>query len=167
VGLVRVGRLGRPHGVHGEQGLDGVSLTALELHGIRRFTWVRGEERRDLALVTARPAHRNLLVRFEGVVDRKGASALTNGTLWVEDDRLPDPGPGMAYAFQLVGLAVETEDGRPLGTLAEVMASGAHPVYVVRGDREWLLPATEQVVKRVDLAAGRIVVALPAGLEDI
>lgn len=167
MGLVRIGRLGRPHGVQGEQGLDGASLTPLELHAIKRFTWVRGDERRGLVLATARPTHRHVLVRFDGVADRDGASALTNGTLWADEAVLPDPGPGVAYVFQLVGLAVETEDGRPLGTLEEVMTAGAHPVYVVRGEREWMLPATPQVVKRVDLAARRVVVAVPAGLAEL
>jgi 16S rRNA processing protein RimM len=167
VSLVRIGRLGRPHGVHGEQGLDGGSLTPLELHAIKRFAWTRGEERRELTLVTARPTHRNVLVRFEGVADRDGASALTNGTLWADEAVLPDPGPGVAYVFQLEGLAVETADGRALGTVAEVMTAGAHPVYIVRGAREWMLPATPEVVKRVDLAARRMVVDLPPGLEEL
>lgn len=167
MGLVRIGRLGRPHGVHGEQGLDGASLTPLELHAIHRFTWMRGAERRDVVLATARPTHRNVLVRFEGMASREDAAALTNGTLWAEESVLPDAGPGMVYVFQLVGLAVETEDGRPLGTLAEVMTSGPHPIYVVRGEREWLLPGIPEVVRRVDLAARRVVVTLPAGLEDL
>jgi len=40
-------------------------------------------------------------------------------------------------------------------------------VYVVRGEREWMLPAVESVVKRVDLEAGVVTVALIPGLEEI
>jgi len=82
-------------------------------------------------------------------------------------DRLPDPGPGVAYTFQLIGLSIATEDGRALGTLVEIIRTGAHPVYVVRGDKELLVPATPEVVKNVDLAAGVITVALPLGLEEL
>jgi 16S rRNA processing protein RimM len=108
-----------------------------------------------------------MLVRFEGIASREAAAALVNGTLWSEEAALPDPGPGVAYAFQLVGLAVETAEGRALGTLEAVITTAANPIYVVRGERELLIPAAPGVVQRVDLAAGRVVVSLPPGLEDL
>ena len=85
----------------------------------------------------------------------------------MERERLPDPGPGVAYTFQLLGLRVETDEGRMLGTLEDIIQTGAHPVYVVRGERELMIPAAPEVLKRVDLAAGVITVVLPAGLEDL
>jgi len=168
VSLVRIGRLGRTHGVQGELNLDGTSLTPLELHAVKRFVWRRaGMAERELTLVAARPALTRMLVRFEGVTVCEQAAELTNGELWAARDALPDPGPGTAYTFQLVGLRVETEEGRLLGTIAEVISTGAHPVYAVRGARELLVPGAPGVVKRVDLEAGLMVVALPAGLEEL
>ena len=165
---MRVGRLGRPHGVEGELYLDGVSLTPLELHAVKRFTWRgAGAETRTLVLETARPANNRTLVCFGGVATREQAAELVNGELWVEREALPDPGPGTAYTFQLVGLRVETEEGRVLGTIEAVVSTAAHPVYLVQGERELLVPAAPGVVKRVDLEAGLMVVALPAGLEDL
>jgi len=165
---VQVGRLGRPHGVHGEVYLDGVSLTPLELHDVKRFVWRRGgAPERTLTLTTARPALQRLLVCFEGVTVREQAAELTNGALWAPRAALPDPGPGQVYTFQLIGLRVETGEGRVLGTIADVVATGSHPIYVVRGARELLVPGAPGVVTRVDLEAGVLVVALPAGLEEL
>ena len=42
---------------------------------------------------------------------RADVEPLVNGELWVEPQRLPDPGAGVAYTYQLVGLEVRTEDG--------------------------------------------------------
>ena len=166
--LVKVGRLGRPHGVRGEMLLDSCDLTPLELHAIRAFTWRgRAGAERPLTLHTARPAHDRTLVHFAGVTNREQASMLTLGELWVDDAALPDPGPGVAYAFQLVGLRVVEADGRELGTLVDVVNTGAHSIYVVRGERELLIPVIPQVVKNVDLAARVVTVALPPGLEDL
>ena len=160
--------MGRTHGVQGEVNLDGASLTPLELHAIKRFVWRRaGAAERVLTLLAARPALARMLVRFEEVTVREQAAELTNGELWAEREALPDPGPGTAYTFQLVGLRVETEEGRVLGVIAEVISTGAHPVYAVRGARELLVPGAPGVVKRVDLEAGLMVVALPAGLEEL
>jgi len=165
---VVIGRIGRPHGVAGELYLDGCSLTPLELNDLERFTWrgVRGESR-SLVLRQVRPANTRLLVTFEGIVGRDAAAQLVNGELLADSARLPDAGPGEAYLFQLIGLAVETEDGRSLGTLVEIFPTGAHPVYVVRGEREVMVPATPEFVLRVDLERKLMTVALPAGLEDL
>ena len=166
--LIRIGRLGRAHGVRGEIALDQASLTPLELHGIRSFVWrgARGETR-ALQLETARPADRRMLVKFAGIEDRDQASLLTLGELLAERDRLPDPGPGMAYTFQLIGLDVVSAEGRRLGVLHDIVHTGAHPIYVVHGERELLVPATPDVVRNVDVEAGTIIVVLPAGLEEI
>jgi 16S rRNA processing protein RimM len=58
-------------------------------------------------------------------------------------------------------------DGRELGTIADVVTTGAHPIYIVRGDRELLVPVIPDVVRKVDLTARVVTVALPAGLEDL
>jgi 16S rRNA processing protein RimM len=168
VSLVNIGRLGRPHGLNGELAFSGASLQPAELLNLREFTWrgARGESR-TLRLKAARSAVPRMLVQFEGIGSRASASALVNGTLWVDRAQLPDPGPGMAYTFQLMGLEVRDESGRVLGRLEDIVSSGAHPIYVVQGEREWLIPAVESVLRRVDLEAGVITVALPAGLEDI
>ena len=166
--LVRVGLLGRTHGVKGEIVLHDTSLTPLELHAVKTFLWRnRAGESRPLTLASARPARAWAIVRFDGIMDREAAAKLTLGELWVEPERLPDPGPGVAYTFQLIGLRVATEEGRALGVLEHIIGTAAHPVYVVRGEKELLVPATTEVVKRVDLEAGTITVALPAGLEDL
>jgi 16S rRNA processing protein RimM len=166
--LVKVGRIGRPHGVRGEVVLDSCDLTALELHAVRTFTW-RGRQgaERALTLHTARPAHDRMLVHFEGIARREQAAELTLGELWADEAVLPDPGPGVAYSYQLVGLRVVEADGRELGTIAEVVVTAANAVYVVHGARELLVPAVPGVVQHVDLAARVVTVTLPPGLEEL
>jgi 16S rRNA processing protein RimM len=166
--LVTIGRIGRPHGVRGEVRLEASTLDPDDLLSIATFTW-RGRDgaTRSLRVEAARPTSGALLVHFQGVADRDQAKLLGLGTLLAERERLPDPGPGVAYTFELIGLRVVTEDGRTLGTLQEVMSTGAHPIYVVRGERELLIPAVESIVRRVDLKAGVVTVALPAGLEEL
>ncbi|HET7226953.1 MAG TPA: ribosome maturation factor RimM [Candidatus Eisenbacteria bacterium] len=166
--LVVVARVGRPHGVHGELSLDRVSLTPIELHAVREFTWrgARGDTR-ALTVHTARPATGRMLVHFQGVADREAAARLTGGALLAERARLPDPGPGVAYAFQLVGLEVRREDGAALGTLAEVLELGGQTLYRVRGARELLIPARPEFVKQVDVTGGVVTVTLPPGFEEL
>lgn len=160
--------MGRPHGLKGELTLDSCTLSAHELLAVRHFVW-RGRrgETQPLDLTAARSAIPRMLVRFAGCDDRERAAALTLGELLVERDALPDPGPGVAYTFQLLGLEVRTADGRRLGVLEDIVSTGAHPIYVVRGERELLVPATAEIVRNVDLKSRVITVELPAGLEDL
>src|SRR3990172_7630419 len=96
--LVRIGRIGRAHGLHGEVALDGSSLTPSELEAVGRFTWRgRDGETTELRIATVRPADRRLLVTFSGVADRDQAMALSNGELLADSERLPDPGPDTVY----------------------------------------------------------------------
>jgi 16S rRNA processing protein RimM len=87
--------------------------------------------------------------------------------LCVERERLPDAGPGQAYTFELLGLRMVDVQGREIGVVKEVLRTGAHPVYVVQGAREILVPSVGPIVKRVDLQSGVITVELPAGLEEL
>jgi 16S rRNA processing protein RimM len=168
VSLIPIGKLGRPHGIRGELTLEAPSLGADDLLAMREFTWQgRGGATRPLILTGARPLAPRVLVRFAGVDSRETAAGLVNGTLLAERALLPDPGPGHAWTFQLVGCQVRTDDGRALGRLEDVVRTAAHPIYVVRGEREWLLPATGDVVKNVDLEARVITVTLIPGLEEL
>jgi 16S rRNA processing protein RimM len=165
---VTVARLGRTHGLRGEIGIDLVSLTPSDLQAIGSFTW-RGRrgESRELRLVGIRPGGGRMIAQFSGVEDRDQAMVLTNGELCVERERVPDAGPGQAYTYQLLGLRVVDVGGRELGVVKEVLRTGAHPVYVVQGEGEILIPAAAPILKSVDLAAGVITVDMPAGLDEL
>ena len=74
-------------------------------------------------------------------------------------EQLPETGAGQYYWTDLVGLRVRLEDGRELGTVERLLATGANDVLVVKGERERLVPfVTGQYVKQVDLESGVIVV---------
>jgi 16S rRNA processing protein RimM len=77
----------------------------------------------------------------------------------VHREQLPEAEEGHYYWTDLIGLRVELEDGTALGTIENLMATGANDVMVVKGDRQRLVPfVREQYVKRVDLEHGVVVV---------
>ena len=72
---------------------------------------------------------------------------------------------GEIYLHQMMGLRVVTVDGEDLGSVTEIIETGANPVYVVRGSQgEILIPDTDQVIQSVDLTAGLVTVRLIEGL---
>ena len=74
--------------------------------------------------------------------------------------------PGEYYHYQLIGLSVLTDEGEDLGAVREILVTGSNDVYVVKSESgpEILLPAISQVIQRVDLESGTILVHLLDGL---
>ena len=74
-------------------------------------------------------------------------SAGARPELRIPADKAPALPPDTYFHWQLLGLSVVTEDGTILGQVAEILQTGANDVYLVRGDRELLLPATSEVIR--------------------
>ena len=93
---------------------------------------------------------------------------LVGRELYVERDQLPELPEGEYYWRDLVGLRVVTDQGEMLGTLTEIIATGSNDVYVVQGvEREYLIPALEEVVLEVNLDDGVMKVSPSEGLFDL
>ena len=107
----------------------------------------------------------SLLLRVTGIAARGDASALQGETLYIPADEAPDAPPGTYYHYQLVGMSVVSEAGDRLGTLTEIIATGANDVYVVTAESaELLLPALADVIVNVDVQANSMTAAVPDGL---
>lgn len=106
------------------------------------------------------------LLRLEGLESADAVRSLAGQWLVAPDEPAPDLPPGEYYHYQLVGLTVVTDQGEELGALQEVLITGSNDVYVVQSTAggEILLPAVAQVIKEVNLSAGRMLVHLIDGL---
>jgi 16S rRNA processing protein RimM len=108
------------------------------------------------------------LLRLAGCNDRSAAEALRGWLVQVPREEAIPLEEGEYFEHQILGLGVWTLAGERLGTVEEIIYTGANEVYVVRGlgagQQEILIPAIEGVVQQVDLMAGRLVVELPHGL---
>ncbi|MGA2025769.1 MAG: ribosome maturation factor RimM [Syntrophobacteraceae bacterium] len=164
--LVAVGKVVRTHGVRGALKVLAYGETLVEMEAGDKLLTIEGGGQRQLTLASLNSQKRLLIVQFEEIDGMDQAQAITGKDLFVDKDRLPGLPSGEYYHFQLIGLSVETKEGKPLGTLSAVFETGGHDVYVVeQGGKELLIPAIEQVIVEVDLLNGRLVVDLPEGLQ--
>ncbi len=114
-----------------------------------------------------RPAGRShFSLKLEGVEDRNAADALRGLRISVPYDSL-EPLPEDEYYWEdLIGLAVVTEEGEPLGRIEGIFPTGSNDVYICKAKgKEILLPAIADVIRSVDIQAGTVVVRLLKGLE--
>jgi len=69
------------------------------------------------------------------------------------------------FIADLEGLSVYDQEGQLLGHLAEVLSMPKNDVYVVRGEKEYLIPAVKEYIRNTDIAAGRMDVTIIEGMQ--
>ncbi len=160
--LVDIGKVVAIHGLKGL--LQVLPLTDFpELYADRRHVYAERSDgsRVPVKVTRAVPHKSHYLVALAGVNTRNEAETFAGAVLKVPEAEVPPLPEGSYYHFQLVGLKVTDEAGQELGRLREIVSGPANDIYVVDGGpRELLLPATKEVVRRIDLAAG-VIVARP------
>jgi 16S rRNA processing protein RimM len=143
---VRIGRVGRPHGI------DGAFF--VEQPSDDKRWWKTGASflaaGQRVEVVAHRTSSGRPVIKVEPPVER-------GALLEVEREELPPTAEDEYYAFELVGLDVVEEGGRELGKVRAVTPGVANDVLEL--DSGALLPMVEDCVREIDVAAGRILVA--------
>ena len=118
-----------------------------------------------LPLEEVKEHNKGILLKFEGRDRIEDVEALIGLTLYMNKQELPRLEEGEYYWHELIGLEVLTDSGRPVGTLEKVMDTGNHDVYVVtKGEREILVPAIREVVRKVDVPGRQMIIHAVEGL---
>lgn len=163
-----VGRLGRPHGVRGEV------IVVLETDFAERFS--PGSElillppladKTVLKVVGRKQKNSGIVVKFEQIDSFEAASSLKGRGLFIPEDKAMKLGSDVDWIHELVGMRVVNESGESIGSLVEVSRGPAHDIYVVEGDKRYLIPAVKQIVTRVDKKNRVIVINPPPGLLEL
>jgi 16S rRNA processing protein RimM len=143
---VRIGRVGRPHGLDGSFVVENASDDRRWWKTGARF--LAGGE--HVEVVGHRTSSGRPVIKLDKPVER-------GSDLEVEREALPATAEDEYYAFELVGLPVVEETGRALGTVKAVTPGVANDVLEL--DTGALLPMVEDCILRVDLDGGRVTVA--------
>ncbi|MDR2140183.1 MAG: ribosome maturation factor RimM [Deltaproteobacteria bacterium] len=168
--LIPLGRIARAHGV---QGAVAVSLYNPEnpqglLTAPQVFLLTPSEPPRPVTL-NGRAVSSGLIVKIKGFTTRNAAETLKNLELAVFRRDLPELEEEEYYQADLLGLTACLEDGQALGQVVDFIATGGGLVLVIKNERgqESLVPFCEEMVPKVELAAGRLWVTNRPGLLEL
>lgn len=153
-----MGRIVAPYGVQGWVKIQPFTETLDSLFDYEHW-WI-GESAgwREAEVEDARVHGKVLVARFAGCCGRDAAFALKGKDIAVSRDEMPQAGENEYYWSDLIGLNVRNLQQVELGQIKDVFATGANDVLAVQGERERLIPFIGQVIKEVDLAAGKMLV---------
>ena len=156
---IEAGRIVNTHGVAGEVKIE-VWLDSPQFLKSFKRCFI---DRREVRLLSARVHKGFLIVKLEGVEDVNAAMALKGRTVFIDraDARLPK---GAFFLQDIIGADVVDESGNEIGKLTDVMETPASNVYVVKGEREHLIPAVPEFILSTDADNGIITVHLIEGM---
>ncbi|HEY7372752.1 MAG TPA: ribosome maturation factor RimM [Polyangia bacterium] len=155
-----VGVIGRPHGIRGDVYFRPHNPQSRAFDEVQELLIVRDGESRRYQVTSMRPVADAYIAHLEGVEAREAAAALGLAEVRVARAALPPLEPGEYFVEDVVGCAVEGEDGRPLGVVRGTLWNGAHDVATVDGadGRERLIPLVAEFVLNVDAPARKMIV---------
>ena len=152
--------LGHISGVHGVSGWLKIHSQTDPREAIFEYQpWLVGEQHKAVRISEGKRHGKHLIALLEDVNDRDQAENLVKQQIAVYRDQFPDLPETEFYWTDLIGLAVKVQDGTDLGTIRNMLATGANDVMVVQGERERLIPfVQDRYVKQVDLEQGLVIV---------
>jgi 16S rRNA processing protein RimM len=166
--LILVGKVIRPHGTGGIVRIAshvGSEASFVEAGAV--FLKKPSGETCRFKVLEAKPHKRVVLMHLEGINSISSAEKIRGSDIFVDKKSLYRDDDEVFW-FELIGLVVYLDTGEEIGRVSKIIPTPAHDIYVVqKGSKEYMFPAVHEVVEKIDIQAGRIVIKPPEGLLKI
>lgn len=161
--FLAIGQLLAPHGVRGEIRVRVLTDFPQRFKRLKRV--FLGDEYLPVEVESARIAYDRVFIKLKGIDTPESARRHTHKLIYVPVEEAVPLEEGQFYWYQIVGLEVWTTDGRRLGKVTDILATGSNDVYVVQGPfGEVLVPAIEDVIIDIKPNEGRMTIELLEGM---
>lgn len=165
---ILLGRIRAAHGIRGHVLIHTFTEAPENIASYGPLEDGTGERQLEISVVRVTP--KGVVARVAGVTDRNAAEALRGTELYVPRERLPPTEEEEFYHSDLLGLRAFQTDGSLFGEVIAVHNFGAGDILEIRrsdSHRTEMIPFARAFVPEIDIAAGRITVAMPSeGEED-
>ncbi|MGI5932383.1 MAG: ribosome maturation factor RimM [Eubacterium sp.] len=166
--LFQVGIITNTHGIAGEVKVFPTTDDPKRFKKLKEVILEPEKENRILHITGVKFVKNLVVLKFQEFASINDVQRLREKKLYVTRENAVKLKKNEYFIADLIGLKVQSTDGRNLGTLTDVITTGANDVYVLQGNgRELLVPAIRECIREVDLEAGTMTVYLLPGLEDL
>lgn len=164
--LFQVGIITSTHGVRGEVKVYPTTDDVRRFKRLKEIILDTGKEQKTLEIEGVKFFKQMVILKFKGLDNLNDVESYRQKSLYVTRANAVRLSRDEYFIADLIGLAVYDESDKELGTLEDVMSTGANDVYVIKliNGGELLLPAIKQCILNVDINAGRMQVHVLDGL---
>ncbi|HEY6140844.1 MAG TPA: ribosome maturation factor RimM [Thermoanaerobaculia bacterium] len=168
--MIALGVIRKPHGVSGEASVEPWTNDAERFEEIKRATLVSPDETktRDVTISSVRVHGGRVLVAFDGIGTPEEVRDFANWTIEIPDEEARKLEADEYFLHDLVGMQLVDGDGNARGEVIDAYEGGGGVLLKVRhSGGEFEMPFAADLCTSIDVAAKRIVVNLPEGLDEI
>ena len=167
--MLRVGVISSTHGARGEVKVFPTTDDPARFEELETVLLDTGKEKLELEIAGVKFFKNMVILKFKGYDSINDVERYRGKDLWITREQAVPLGEDENFVADLIGLAVVTDGGETLGTMKDVMFTGANDVYVVEREngKELLLPAIKDCILDVDLENGVMTVHVLDGLLDL
>ena len=163
---LQVGVITQTHGIKGEVKVFPTTDDAGRFKKLKEVIMDTGRERLQMEIEGVKFFKQYAILKFKRLDSINDIEKYKGAKLYVARDQAVRLKKDEYFVADLIGMDVVTDEGKPFGSLKDVMPTGANDVYVVeREDRsEALLPAIRECVKEINMEKRQITVNIMDGL---
>lgn len=161
---LEAGKIVTTHGIRGEVKIMPYTDTPELLCEFDRL--FMGKDKAEIYIDRARVAKNMVIAKIEGIDTVEAAEKYRNKVLFMHRDDL-ELDEDTYFIQDLIDMEVRDADsGFVYGKITDVLQNGANDVYVIKGDREYLVPAIPDVVISTDIDSNIMLIRPLEGLFD-
>ncbi len=169
--LLQIGRIIGTHGIRGEVKVYPLTDDPRRFSVLSDcFLMSEGSTSKVQAkALQARYSNAKVILKLDGVDDRDTAVALKGKIIAVTRENAVKLKPGTYFICDLIGCKVIDDKQGELGTIADILQTGASDIYVVKREnaKDLLIPAIKQIIDEIDIPSETVRVHLIEGLLDL
>lgn len=167
--LLQVGIITSTHGVRGEVKVYPTTDDPRRFRRLKKVVLDTGREKLNLEIEGVKFFKQFVILKFKGLDNINDIEKYRQKSLYVTRKNAVRLQRDEYFIADLIGLKVQDEDGTELGTVKDVIETGANDVYEVEmaDGRSLLLPAIKQCILNVDVENGMMQVHVLEGLLDL
>ena len=167
--LLQVGIITSTHGVRGEVKVYPTTDDPRRFRRLKEVVLDTGKEKLNLEIEGVKFFKQFVIVKFKGLDNINDIEKYRQKSLYVTRKNAVCLQKDEYFIADLIGLKVQDEDGKELGTVKDVIETGANDVYEVEmaDGKSLLLPAIKQCILNVDVESGTMQVHVLEGLLDL
>ena len=164
--LLQVGVITSTHGVRGEVKVFPTTDDPARFKKLKQVILDDGKQQIDLEIASVKFFKNMVILKFKGIDNINDVEKYRRATLLVTRENAVPLAENEYFIADLIGLSAVSDEGEELGTITDVLQTGANDVYVVTTPQkeEILVPAIRECILAIDLDARRMQIHLLPGL---
>lgn len=161
-----IGQIVNTFGIKGEVKVKPFTAYMERFEEFENVIIKKNNEEKEYKIQNVKYQKNVVILKLEGIDRIEEAEKLRNAYIEITREMAGELEEGTYYIADLLNLEVYTDEGALLGKVDDIYNNGSSDIYVIKNEigKQILLPAIEEVIKKVDLQENKIIVHILDGL---